>query len=864
MFRRHPRAPVSPTLKALHTKYEALAHEQFLHVDVLSDGPITSRVAIVGEGPGETEVRSGIPWSGGAGALLWNSLRPHGLHRVNTYVTNVVKRQISLSRKGDEKHVVLRDELSKWIGMLKWELARLPNCDTVLCLGNYAIEALLGVTGITLYRGSVFDIELPNGKMGKVVCAVNPAYCMRDRSQEPMFIHDCWKLALVDGGKFVPHDVEALINPSYKEALDFIGKMKADKRGVSYDIETINHETACHGIANSPNLAMCINLRDLTANRYTVKEELAILYALQDLFDFNVRTGRPNIAQNGLFDSSWIWRKDYLRFQCTHDTLLAHHLLYPTLPHKLAYLTAQYTLHPFYKDEGKTWREGGDVDKFWRYNCKDAALTYAIAMAEVEELKAEKLDKLFTTHVMRLQPHCVAATVHGVAVDLEAKEQAIEQSAKEVERLGARVLHLVRQCLGEEDYQINIDSYDQMKVVCYDMLNLQGAKGRSLDKHNRKRIRDHSTTPIMAKELLTAYDTYVTEAKYFGTFATVRLDIDDRIRCEYKQYGTTRAPGRTSSSRTLDGIGQNMQNQPPAARHMYVADYKVLDKPYDTSKKISLRRSVLATTQFFYFDGSQAEARIVAYRANIPEWKEQFERARKDGSYDCHRALASEMFKVPYEEVPKKDHDENNVPTIRYVSKRCRHGLNYRMGPDKLAETTGLSYYKSRQSYIIYHKLTPELRKWWRQAEADFRRTKVCYNAFGRPLSVVQRVDDDVLSSIVAFYPQSTIGDWKNRIWYQAEEDDDWPVGHARIALDVHDSLTGIAEPKYLKTALRICKKYAETPILIQDAWYGTPEPLIIPAECKVSTLDIRDKKTKKVIRQDQFHRWDNLVPIDL
>ena len=53
-----------------------------------------------------------------------------------------------------------------------------------------------------------------------------------------------------------------------------------------------------------------------------------------------------------------------------------------------------------------------------------------------------------------------------------------------------------------------------------------------------------------------------------------------------------------------------------------------------------------------YFDLSQAEARVVAYRANIPKWKEQFEQARLDGKYDCHRALASEMFKMPYDQVP--------------------------------------------------------------------------------------------------------------------------------------------------------------------------------------------------------------------
>jgi len=74
---------------------------------------------------------------------------------------------------------------------------------------------------------------------------------------------------------------------------------------------------------------------------------------------------------------------------------------------------------------------------------------------------------------------------------------------------------------------------------------------------------------------------------------------------------------------------------------------------------------------------------------------QQFAQARLDGKYDCHRALASEMFKVPYDEVPVKDWDEDNHPTIRYVAKRCRHGLNYRMERFKLSEVTDLPYHKS-------------------------------------------------------------------------------------------------------------------------------------------------------------------------
>jgi hypothetical protein len=179
------------------------------------------------------------------------------------------------------------------------------------------------------------------------------------------------------------------------------------------------------------------------------------------------------------------------------------------------------------------------------------------------------------------------------------------------------------------------------------------------------------------------------------------------------------------------------------------------------------------------------------------------------------------------------------------------------MEVDRLSEVTGLSYFDARLAYQLYHKLTPELRKWWKQAEVDFRNNKVVYNALGRRLKVIQRIDENVLESIVAFYPQSTIGDKVSQVWYQAAEDKRWPRT-CRIAINVHDSLTGLApagltNKRDAMTALRILKHYAEKPLLIQDAWNNKPEPLIIPAELKMSFPD-----------EMGYHRWSNMKDVHL
>jgi hypothetical protein len=139
------------------------------------------------------------------------------------------------------------------------------------------------------------------------------------------------------------------------------------------------------------------------------------------------------------------------------------------------------------------------------------------------------------------------------------------------------------------------------------------------------------------------------------------------------------------------------------------------------------------------------------------------------------------------------------------------------------------------------------------------------YNALGRRFKVIQRLDEAVLSSIIAFYPQSTIGDKITQVWYQCEEDDEWP-DDARIAIDVHDNLVGIATERSAKTALKIMKKYAESPIWIQDAWRRRKhEPLSIPAELKMSYPTVWDESNRDFVEDKKgLHRWSTMRKVKL
>lgn len=780
-----------------------------LAADVLGDGSTNAEIAVVAEAPGEREVALKMPLVGGSGKFLWEALRRIGVTRQQCYVTNVVKRQLYFGP--DTKDKISANEFDAYANLVQWELEQLPNLKYVFLLGDYALRALTGEHGIERWRGSCVQRD---GRW--YIITNNPAHIIRSPSLEPIFALDIHKLKLVINGEYsIPH-IEAQYDPSPDEAIQYIERMHDEKLPVAIDIETIGGETACVGLTNSVDTGMCINFRDRNSNRWNTREELDVRLSLSRMLSDNTI---QLVAQNGVFDAGWLYFKDRIRIHhIWFDTLLAHHTLYPTLPHDLGFLTAQYTHHPYYKDEIQEWREGGNISTFWEYNVKDCCITLMVQQALHRELQQQKLADFFFNHVMRLQPHLVDLTACGVRVDVDMKERLNVTLKAELEQHEAAFYKAVATATGDETFKPNPSSPKQIGDLLFNRLRVLG-KGSSTNRANRTFMLKHPRTSPEAKECILALNRYAEERKFLSTYINTTLDDDNRIRTEYKQSGTQSAPGRLSSSKTLWGSGMNMQNQPSRARPMYVADPGFV---------------------WFYFDLSQAEARVVAYEANIPKWKEQFERARRDGTYDCHRALAAEMYAMPYDDVPTADVIDGKF-TLRYIAKRCRHGLNYRMMAERLAEVTGMSLADAERNWHLYHRTTPELRKWWRDLETEARTTKMLFNAMGRRLYFLGPITEDSLDALVAFKPQSLIGDKVCKVIYMAHDDPQWPRT-ARILINVHDSLSGLARPDDVMRCLQVCKRHAEEPLIIKS------EPCIIPADCAVSEPD-----------EFGVHRWSNL-----
>jgi uracil-DNA glycosylase len=129
---------------------------------VFGEGPPDARLLLVGEQAGDYEDREGRPFVGPAGEVLDEALEAVGIHRPDTYITNVVK-HFKWVAKG--KRRLHQKPNAREIG------ACLPWLDTeidlikptvLLALGSTAAQALLGKeVRVTRDRGILLPTTRP-------------------------------------------------------------------------------------------------------------------------------------------------------------------------------------------------------------------------------------------------------------------------------------------------------------------------------------------------------------------------------------------------------------------------------------------------------------------------------------------------------------------------------------------------------------------------------------------------------------------------------------------------------------------------------------------------------------------------------
>ena len=138
----------------------------------------------------------------------------------------------------------------------------------------------------------------------------------------------------------------------------------------------------------------------------------------------------------------------------------------------------------------------------------------------------------------------------------------------------------------------------------------------------------------------------------------------------------------------------------------------------------------------------------------------------------------------------------------------------------RLADVCSIPLWQAEEARSSYFKAFPEIPHAWDRIIAEVRQNHCLYNLLGRRLLYLEPLTEEALESVVAYVPQSTIGDKVSRVIYRCHNDPDWPKTRsgrllARVALNIHDALISLNRLQDGDAVRAIMKKHAEEPIII-------------------------------------------------
>lgn len=140
---------------------------------VIGKGSKTAEIMFIGEGPGEQEDLTGVPFVGLAGQLLQKMLLAAGIDENHYYICNIVKCRPPKNR------VPLDDEITNCMNYLRYQFL-LVRPKIIVCLGSTAAKAVIDKNfKITQQRGSWIE-----RKGVHIIATFHPAALLRDVSKK--------------------------------------------------------------------------------------------------------------------------------------------------------------------------------------------------------------------------------------------------------------------------------------------------------------------------------------------------------------------------------------------------------------------------------------------------------------------------------------------------------------------------------------------------------------------------------------------------------------------------------------------------------------------------------------------------------
>lgn len=343
-----------------------------------------SSILLIGETPSQEDVRAGRPFTGYAGQELDMMLADAGLSRVDVQLTNVfdacppnndlnawavprkdlkslINPALPFAAIPCKKGAVHPQYVQHNLARLYREIAeKKPN--VIGALGNAAVVALCGVSGITKLRGALhfYRPAALDALPVKVIPTYAPRMVLASYEWRPHAVADFIKIRNEAASPYANLRKRKLyLEPTICEVEDWAAYLAA-KPFLAFDIETKARQITCIGFAPSPAEAYVIPFWGRSGNYWeNPEDELRAHNAVERI----LCSPATKVAQNGLYDVSYLFKYGIKVANFLHDTMILHHALYPALPKGLDFLGSIYANERAWK----RWRvRGGDTHELKR------------------------------------------------------------------------------------------------------------------------------------------------------------------------------------------------------------------------------------------------------------------------------------------------------------------------------------------------------------------------------------------------------------------------------------------------------------------------------------------------------------------
>lgn len=253
------------------------------------------------------------------------------------------------------------------------ELSRLEkeieeaNPNLIVCLGNTACWAILQVTNIGQIRGTITQTANSFGSMSgvplqkKVLPTYHPAGVLYQWSWRPIVVMDLMKgLREAQFSEIRRPARKVIINPSLEEIEKWVSETRQlSPKYLACDIETTKQQIKCVGFSRSSTESIIIPFfypEALDKNNQmimyprgsywpTIQQELRAWELVEEL----LQMASPLLFQNGMYDLQYLLRLGLKPTNCTEDTMLLHHSMFPEMLKGLGFLGSIYTSEPAWK-----------------------------------------------------------------------------------------------------------------------------------------------------------------------------------------------------------------------------------------------------------------------------------------------------------------------------------------------------------------------------------------------------------------------------------------------------------------------------------------------------------------------------------